>query len=124
VERGEFDDLKQLSADLDKRYNQRILTWYANILFIEHTSGIENAEKEIHRLESTNGLSAIETRALNDIKAYFRDKGRVSTAGLLLRFYAGYLEAEYGHAAGAPLGALLELAGKDIPPGASTNSLK
>jgi hypothetical protein len=37
LERRDWEALKQACAELDKRYNQRILTWYAEVLFIEQT---------------------------------------------------------------------------------------
>jgi hypothetical protein len=117
----DYDELKELCAEFDKRYNQRILTWYANVLFIEGTRGIDAAQDEIQRLKRTENLSAIEVKALKDIDGYFKEKGKISTAVLLVGIYAIYLEAEYGHGASAPLGAVLEIMGKEVQPGAAAN---
>jgi len=114
--------LKELCAEFDERYNQRILTWYANILFIEGTRGIDAAQDEIQRLKRTENLSAIEVKALKDIDGYFKEKGKISTPVLLLGIYAIYLEAEYGHGASAPLSAVLEMVGKEVQPGAANGS--
>ena len=76
-EAGAFDGLKDVCAELDQRFNQRILTWYAEILLIEHTRGVDAAKEEIQRLKKTVELSAKEVRALDDIEGYYRDKGEM-----------------------------------------------
>lgn len=120
-EQADFAGLKEVCVGLDQRYDQRILSWYADILLIEHTQGTGAAREAIARLKGKEQLSRKEVRALDDIEGYFKDKGNRTTIGLLLSVYAVYLEGQYGHGAGAPLGALLEITGQEAQLGAATN---
>jgi hypothetical protein len=73
LERRDWEALKQACAELDKRYNQRILTWYAEVLLIEQTRGTDAAQEAVARLKAQDKLSEKEVRALGDIESYFMD---------------------------------------------------
>jgi hypothetical protein len=108
AELQDYEGLKNLCVSIDKKYNRRILGWYASILLKEQTEGVASARAEILRLGSQQDLKPNEKDALADIEAYFRQKGEVATVRLLLSYYALYLESEHSHSS-TPVQLLLEL---------------